>query len=84
MSLTQDQIARATEHVQQHLRQCPICGSSSWQLVDVVNALPFTGGGLVLGGPTTPMLLVACSGCWYTIQFAAVPLGLAGTGSVSP
>ena len=83
MPLTQDQIAHATQHVQRHLGQCPICGSASWQLVDAVNTLPFTGGGLVIGGPTTPMLLVACSVCWYTIQFAAVPLGLTGSGGAS-
>jgi C4-type Zn-finger protein len=83
MALTKEQIARATKHVRKYLRHCPICGSDSWELVDVVNTIPYAGRSIVVGGPTAPMLLVACSNCKYTIQFAAVPLGLAGTESRS-
>ena len=84
MPLSQEQIERASAHVQRYLGQCPICGSSSWQLVDVVNTIPYAGGRLVLGGPAAPMLLVACTQCWYTVQFAAVPLGLVPAGGAKP
>ena len=84
MPLTPDQVKLATAHVQRHLHQCPMCGSSAWSFGDIVNNLVYQGPSLVIGGPTIPMLLVVCRACSYTVQFAAVPIGLVKAGESQP
>jgi hypothetical protein len=59
-------------------KDCEICGKSNWTIAeDLVMPMPFTGGGLVIGGPSYPQLQVICGNCGNTKYFNAVILGVA-------
>ena len=61
--------------------QCNICGSADWAVAeDLVMPMPFTSGGIVLGGPSYPQLQVICKNCGNTHFFNAVILGIAPVG----
>ena len=56
---------------------CPVCATNAWTIGDdLINALPYTGGSLVIGGPTYPLAFLVCNNCAYTRHFMAVPIGL--------
>ena len=56
---------------------CPSCGHNNWQTGDIVTGMPtMKGGGIVVGGPSIPMVQVICTNCGYVRLYAAVPLGL--------
>ena len=76
MPLTPQQVTQAWAALQGRLNTCPICASANWHPAEIIIGLPYTTGGVVLGGPTIPLLLVVCTNCKYVAQFAAVPLGL--------
>ena len=57
---------------------CPICGSNNWTIADHVVA-PLSlggGGGLTVGGPSYPLILLISQPCGYTIAFNALVLGV--------
>lgn len=58
---------------------CPICGNNNFILADgFVNDLlqDNMGGGLVIGGPSIPEIVVVCSHCGYVMKFSAGVLEL--------
>ncbi|WP_269581217.1 hypothetical protein [Roseibium sp. Sym1] len=56
---------------------CPVCGENNWVVGDhLLNGMAFSGGKMILGGPSYPMVFILCSNCAYTRQFMAKPIGL--------
>ena len=55
---------------------CPICGSQSWVINDLVEMRPYLGGSLHVGGPLFVMVPVMCRVCTYTLLFNAVASGV--------
>lgn len=54
-------------------RTCECCGRNTWTLAeDLVMPMTFTGGGLVLGGPTYPQIMVICTNCGNSKTFNAI------------
>lgn len=59
---------------------CPSCGSNAWTLGDdLLNLMVYSGGNLVLGGPTYPVAFLVCNTCAYVRQYMAVPMGIIST-----
>ncbi len=86
MPLTQEQRETATRFLRTHLRNpCSVCGIHRFNVVDIVNTLPYeNSGAMVLGGATIPLLLVVCESCFHVLSFAAVPIGLVPSESQPP
>lgn len=56
---------------------CPVCQTNDWIVGEhLINNMAFSGGNLVVGGPTYPTAFVVCTNCAYVRQFMAVPLGI--------
>lgn len=56
---------------------CPACGKDDWRIADhLLSGITYHGGGLMLGGPSYPQVLVFCTNCYYTRNFLAIPMGL--------
>lgn len=57
---------------------CPRCGNNQFTLLDGYfnQTLQTSLGGLVIGGPSVPSAVVACSRCGYMAQHALGALGL--------
>jgi hypothetical protein len=57
---------------------CPRCGRNHFTLIDGYLAHPLQDelGGLVLGGPTLPSIVVICTNCGFMSQHALGVLGL--------
>ncbi len=59
------------------LKTCPISGDNNWTIGDyLVQPMTYSAGGLTLGGPGYPMVMVICSTCGYTVFFNAVMMRL--------
>lgn len=57
--------------------QCPVCATNAWTIGDdLINAMPYTGAGFVIGGPSYPLAFLVCNNCAYTRHFMAVPIGI--------
>jgi predicted nucleic-acid-binding Zn-ribbon protein len=63
---------------------CPICGSQSWAINDLVEMRPYRGGALIMGGPLYVMVPVMCQVCSYTLFFNAVTSGVLAQVSPPP
>lgn len=60
---------------------CPSCGENNWTVgPELLNFMPYTGGGLVIGGPTYPVAFIVCNSCAYIKQYMAIPMGIIGAG----
>lgn len=58
-------------------RGCPICDGKSFESPVLLNGIPYhPNGALIMGGSSVPLVIVACSNCGYTLQFAAVMVGI--------
>ncbi len=56
---------------------CFICGSNNWGISDKpVEIREFHAGGLVVGGPVYPAVMVICNVCGYTLLFNALVPGI--------
>ena len=56
---------------------CPACGSGNLSILDkLVQPIPFTGGGLSVGGMAFPLAMVACGRCGNVQFYSAVLAGL--------
>ncbi len=55
---------------------CESCGGQQWSLGEVINGTIYAGGNLVVGGPSVPMLQMACGNCGYIRLYSAVLMGL--------
>lgn len=59
-------------------RPCPFHDEpTNWEIQDtMIQTLPYTGGGVRIGGPTFPLLVVVCSTCGYTVFVNALRAGV--------
>ena len=56
---------------------CPFSGDTDWDLgPHVVESRPFSGGGIKVGGPVYPHLVLTCRGCGYTVLINAMKVGI--------
>jgi hypothetical protein len=76
--LAQQQRAMAwlNEHWSAPDKRCPICNQLQWSTSEVVEVRPFSGGGLVVGGPVYPTFMLICGVCGYTRLFNAAIAGI--------
>lgn len=58
-------------------RPCQMCGHKEWAAADKVFELrAFKGGILMVGGPVTPVIPIACTNCGNTVLVNAIVAGL--------
>ena len=77
--LTQEEKEKAQAWLKERWKNwaCPYSGHTNWELGEfVVQAVRFTGGGLSVGGPVYPLLVLTCSGCGNTIFVNAIKAGI--------
>lgn len=56
---------------------CPSCGDNNWTFGDdLLNMMPYTGGSMIIGGPTYPVAFLVCNTCAYVRQYMAIPMGM--------
>jgi hypothetical protein len=65
-------------------KQCPICESRGWTILDVVEVRPFTADGVNPAGHIYVMVPVMCNTCKYTWQFNASATDILGAGGGEP
>jgi len=53
-------------------KTCPICHQVNWTVGAVFEMRPYSGGGLIVGGPIFPVSPVTCLNCGYTFFMNAV------------
>lgn len=59
-------------------RPCSRCGQSKFSVVGETQImLQENPNSFVIGGPSIPVIIVACDNCGYITEHASVPLGLA-------
>ncbi|MBW3081983.1 hypothetical protein [Bifidobacterium phasiani] len=76
------QIANALQWLDDHWtknRECPLCGTTDWALVQTFEAREYEGGNMVvgLGSQILPITPVFCRNCGYTFFINAVIAGSA-------
>lgn len=77
--MTPDEQKKAQEWLRTtwKIANCPFHGATSWEVNTLVTQLmPFTGGGLLVGGSVYPALVVTCALCGYTVLVGAVKAGI--------
>lgn len=58
------------------IKTCDVCRTNLWELSNFMVAAPRFEGGIVIGGPVAPQLMVMCKNCGNTKFFNAVIMGL--------
>ena len=80
MALSESQQKFIISKIKEKLRPpslCPGCGVAvTWGVDAILELREFNEGNLILGGPVTPLLPVACQNCGYTQLFNAIKLEL--------
>jgi len=74
MPLSEEQAKQLNYWMSQHRMNpaCPACGSRKWISGEIISSpLYVAGGGAAIGGPTVPMVQMACDDCNYIMLFAA-------------
>ena len=62
-------------------KKCPVCSHNNWVIADhLVHGLTYSGGGVTIGGPLYPLVLLICQNCAHTLVFNAVVMGLVPAG----
>jgi predicted RNA-binding Zn-ribbon protein involved in translation (DUF1610 family) len=80
-NLTEEQKATIIRKLQEKgvNMPCPRCGNPTFSLVEGYFVQPIQNdlrGGLVIGGPAIPSVIVICNKCGFISQHALGPLGL--------
>jgi hypothetical protein len=79
MSLTtnQRQIVMAALNAR-GVRACPLCANNGWTLGEelVTASTTSLAGGMVIGGPTIPMIQLVCNRCGFVSHHAVGVLGI--------
>lgn len=58
-------------------KSCPICQNNNWSLSDTIYEFrPFQHGGLTVGGPVIPTVVITCTNCGHTLFFNAIKLDI--------
>lgn len=55
---------------------CEICGENYWQVIEQLIAPISYSNGFILGGSTSPQVMVVCTSCGSTKYFNAIAIGL--------
>jgi hypothetical protein len=55
--------------------RCPVCGTSNWNVPELVAAPIFQNGGIYFGS-VVPLIPLVCTNCSHTLLFAAAMMGL--------
>ncbi|EEZ95964.1 hypothetical protein [Legionella longbeachae] len=66
------------------IKNCEICQTSQWELANFIVAAPRFEGGIIIGGPIAPHVMVMCKNCGNTKFFNAVIMGLIKEHKESP
>lgn len=91
--LTQEQIQQATNWLNAHwlTKGCPFHpGPTNWQMGDtLVGTVGFAPGGIAIGGPTFPLLVLTCTQCGHTVFVNSIvagitPRAIGATGTGAP
>ena len=74
--LTPEEFEVFKRHLAQFQEQevCPICQSSSWQVVGMEAGVPLVNDQFSLGGPTMAVVAVCCDKCFFVRHFAWYPM----------
>lgn len=60
-------------------KKCPNCKNKGWVVpTEIVQIFRFSGGGLQIGGPIYPFILLICNKCGYTEFYNAAVAGFTG------
>ena len=58
-------------------RPCPVgCGKVDWGLCNIVEVKQYNDGNACPGTAITPMILIVCNTCGYSMMFNAIVMGL--------
>jgi predicted nucleic-acid-binding Zn-ribbon protein len=77
MTPKESQAALAWLNERWTIKVCPFHGPTNWEVGEVmIQTLPYIGGGVSIGGPTYPLLVVTCSQCGYTVLVNAIKAGI--------
>ncbi len=84
MAMSEDDLQKLRAHYVKHAGSgsatCPICGGVSWSAEGPVTPIQYhPTGGVSLGGPTTPMVLLICNTCYFVRHFAWIPIETGAT-----
>ena len=77
--LSESEQKLAQEWVKKHWKNwaCPFSGDTDWDLGQyIAEARAFSGGGLNVGGPVYPYLVLTCKSCGYTVLLNAMKVGI--------
>lgn len=53
-------------------KSCPVCKNNFWTVTEPLELRPYSGGGLVIGGPVYPLFGLICGSCGNTLLFNAI------------
>jgi hypothetical protein len=68
-----DQVQKWINDYWRESKNCQICGSNDWLLLDNVWELrDFRGGDVASGGPVLPVVALMCNVCGHTLFFNAI------------
>jgi predicted nucleic-acid-binding Zn-ribbon protein len=78
MSLDEDQYQKVSQWLDKKgVESCPACGNTTLVAQDMFSVVVVDAqGNRRIGGKHTQMVQVLCGNCWYTMLFAAEPIGL--------
>ncbi|KKU85289.1 MAG: hypothetical protein A2667_01990 [Candidatus Wildermuthbacteria bacterium RIFCSPHIGHO2_01_FULL_47_27] len=84
MALSEETKKKIIENLNKKLKEkernlvCPVCGHNNFILADgfTNDLLQDHFGGLVIGGPAIPEVVVVCGHCGHILKFSAGVLGL--------
>jgi hypothetical protein len=80
LALNNEQQNKAMAHLNSKWvgkRECSVCKNNSWNIhPQVYEMRQFNEGGMVLGGPLLPLIIVECNNCGNTISINAIKAGV--------
>jgi hypothetical protein len=81
----QEKIINRISSLWKQPKNCEICGTANWSVVDrIYQIMEFSAGNLMLGGPIIPFVVLSCNTCGNTHFLNAISLKVvdATTGKV--
>ena len=81
--LTEEEKEKAQKWLKDNWKSwsCPYSGHTVWEIGETLaQAMAFTGGGLSVGAPVYPFIVVTCSGCGNTVFINAIKAGIVSRG----
>ena len=73
MADIRERIAAFLNEKWQGQKNCPICQNNKWEISDKPAELrEYAEGGLVVGGPVYPLIILTCRVCGNTLLFNAI------------